>query len=332
MKAMTEAESHPGSARLDELVGDLESIANGDGAMYALVAAGQEAVPFIESYLVRGKPRSLSEGRVRAVKALGLLRALPSLLLYLDSYQSPADAVVLFAEDAVRSAAANELIGWKTDEVYGALVKAAAARATPGLIKAIGEFERPSSMRLLFSAFEDDICRDEAINAVRRLPAEGCAYALAYLHGRTDLPIAGPRALRRVRTTLDLLYEWTLPDSEWPWIKPFVESADPSTALRAIALGIEHSSEEELPLLFARLLDISDRLNWLEEAEAFQLLKRHLPVAQEEARKALAARTERGEQPHWISRAWRLLDSVLDNELSHPHGQLRLTPSRRHSK
>lgn len=84
---------------------------------------------------------------------------------------------MLFAEDAVRSAAARELARQKSDRVYDVLLQAARERATSGLILALGEFRRHESVPLLFSVLEDDLCRDEAKEALREVSEVARQYA-----------------------------------------------------------------------------------------------------------------------------------------------------------
>jgi hypothetical protein len=56
------------------------------------------------------------------VRVLGELGADSVLLAYFERYRRPEDAAVLFAEDAVRSAAARALVCCKSETVFGAVL------------------------------------------------------------------------------------------------------------------------------------------------------------------------------------------------------------------
>ena len=81
-------------------------------------------------------PQRLSEDNLIAslscCTSAGRVGGLHVLLSYFRDYERPQDAAVLFAEDAVRSAVARELMRWKSDEVFHVLLDAAKQRATEG--------------------------------------------------------------------------------------------------------------------------------------------------------------------------------------------------------
>ena len=152
----------------ERLVGLLDSIVEGERAVEQLIAIGQAAVPCLERFLLDSPPRSLSLPRCRAVRALGQLGACSTLIAYFKRYTRPADATVLFAEDAVRSAAAEELVHCQTEAVFLVLLDAIRDRATGGLVRSLGEFRRPESIPVLFELLEDDLCREHAKEALRK--------------------------------------------------------------------------------------------------------------------------------------------------------------------
>ena len=114
--------------------------------------------------------------------------------------------MVLLTEDTVRSAAAYELSRLKTEENFKALREATKQRASPGLVSALGEYERSESIPILFELLENELCTNEALRALGKVPVDAGAYAILLLRGQTGLQIEGPTAVRR-RATLKLLRE-----------------------------------------------------------------------------------------------------------------------------
>src|SRR5579862_9512543 len=121
-------------SQMERWIAALDSLVDGELAVSMLVAAGDRAVPYLEHFLLTGSPRTIALPRCRAAHALGELGAYSALISYFREYKFPADAEVLFAEDAVRSAVARALLRWKTDEVLQVLMDAARQRETSGLV------------------------------------------------------------------------------------------------------------------------------------------------------------------------------------------------------
>ena len=111
------------SSQIALLVRALESLTDGELAVDMLIAAGEGSILPLEEFLLRGKARTIAVPRCRAARALGGLRARETLLSYFAKVDLPADPVVLFAEDAVRSTVAHELLHWRDDEVFYALLR-----------------------------------------------------------------------------------------------------------------------------------------------------------------------------------------------------------------
>lgn len=318
---MDELDTLPQPDLIQSLILHLDSIASGDAALQSLVAIGADAIQELETFLVHGRPRSLSLARCRAVKALGSLNARDSLLRYLEHYKAPSDAVVLFAEDAVRTAVADELLTWKAEVVYVALLKASQERATTGLIHAVGEFHDTRSLPLLFLCLEDDICRQEAELALRKIPEETIQYSLAYLSGETNLRNSGPTTQRRLRSVLRLLIEMTSHDNYWQIVEKFLDNADPSISLAVIVLGLRNASETKILFLFRKLFSIAEHLNWLEEAEATKLIHAHPRMAHSVASQIVDQYLAADQSPDWLSPCWRLLNNALHLSILPPHTQ-----------
>lgn len=302
----------------DELarsIAALDSIIDGEAAATWLVKQGQSAVPYLAKFLLSGRPRSIALPRVRAVRALRDLHACSTLLAYFRDYTRPADAVVLFAEDAVRSEAAIALLDWKTSEVFDVLLKAARQRATSGLVSALGDFKRPEAIPLLFQLLEDDLCREQAKQSLRKIAKPAAAFAMLAVRGHAPIVFAGPYALRRRRATLQLLHEFAVSKQDWQELRSFLREADAEVLIQTASIGLATAPREELTTILEALLSFTGTLNWLQELDMTMLLDRYSTVARAVARRIARSRVKQGEHLNWLSPSWRILKHVLGPEL-----------------
>jgi hypothetical protein len=306
-------------APIERLIVALDSLQDGELAVTMLVACGNRAVPYLEHFLLAGSPRTIALPRCRAVQALGGLGAYTTLVSYFCQYEPPCDAQFLFAEDAVRSAVARELLHWKSDEAFRVLFAAAGQRATCGLILALGEFRRSESVPLLFAVLEDDLCRNEAKDAFRKVSAAARHYAILTIRGLTANSLNGPSALRRRRATLQLLGEFGVYKEEWQDIRWFLEDQDADVVIAAANIGSRIAPDSDQLYLLQSLFRISCHLNWVQEDEATKLLDSRRELARQTARMIVNERRARGERPNWLAPSWRVLWHVLGRDLEGCH-------------
>lgn len=306
-------------AQLERLIAALDSLVDGEAAAARLVACGERAVPYLERYLLAGPPRTIALPRCRAVQALGELGAYSSLIAYFEEYERPGDAAVLFAEDAVRSAAARELARWKTEEVFRTLADAAKQRATGGITFALGEFRRAEALPQLFDLLEDDLCREEAKDAIRKLPEEARQYAILSIRGATALQLTGPAALRRLRATLQLLDEFGVSPADWPDLRGFLFDVDADVVIAAASIGSHLPEAADQREIVRSLFRISEHLNWAQEDQVDRLLGANRELAREIANAIVEERTRHGEHPDWLSPGWRILRRAAGRELDGSH-------------
>lgn len=312
---MTNAFHGPSDEEIQRLIGALDSLVDGEGAMEQMIAIGPRAVPFLERFLVESPARSLSLPRCRAVRALGALYAFSSLIKYLRRYVRPSDSVVLFAEDAVRSAAGRELMQYENPATFQVLRDAVKQRATSGLIEALAQYRWPESVSLLFDLLEDDLCREDAKAGLRLIPEAAKAYAILLLRGCAPLAIEGPAASRRRRATLELLTEFGIRMNEWPELRRFLEHEDRDCVLSAAILGMSFAPATERPAIVNAVIEASKNMNWAQETLATDLLDKWLQVARSAAREIYGQHKGRGEKPNWSSPFWRILHHLLGDEL-----------------
>jgi hypothetical protein len=306
-------------AEMVRLIHGLDSLIDGDLAVAMLIACGERSVPYLEHFLLTGAPRTIALPRCRAVRALGELGAYSTLLSYFREYVPPEDAQVMFAEDAVRSAVARELLRWKSDEVFNVLIEAVRQRPTSGLILAVGEFCRPDTVPVLFHVLEDDLCRQEAKDGLRKVPAAAHQYAILTIRGKTDTELHGAAALRRLRATLQLLDESGVSPAEWPDIRPYLDHPDADVVIAAANIGSKTAPEDEQKHILESLFRIANHINWAQEDDMTQLLDKNKELAREVAWKVTAEQRIQGQRPNWLTPLWRLLRHVLGRELEKDH-------------
>ncbi len=297
------------------LIEALDSILDGDRAAEELIVIGQRSVPYLEQYLLGGLPRSLPLPRRRAVRALGELGAWSVLLRYFRQYRRPEDAAVLFAEDSVRSSAAQELMRWKSDDVYQALLEACRQRATSGLVLALGEFRQRESVPLFFAVLEDDLCREEAKAALRKIPDAARQYAILSVRGKVRAGLYELSALSRRRATLQLLHEFGLTAEEWSDLRYFLQDPDTEVVIATAQIGFQVAPVHDYPDIAKALFRISSHLNWAQEDDVCRFLDDHGDIARELGRALVRERKSRGEHPNWLKSDWRVLKHILKSEL-----------------
>lgn len=308
---MTKPLAETPEQEIERLIGELDSLQDGGMAADMLAARGKRAVPYLEDFLLRGSPRTISLPRCRAVHVLGDLGARSVLISYFKQYTHPTDSAVLFAEDAVRSAAAQELTRYPSGEVFRVLLDAAWQRATGGLILALGKYQRPESVPLLFHILEDDLCREDAMNCLRKMPDAVRQFGILTIRGTTGLTLDGPADVYRRRATLQLLSEVGVALGDWPDVRGFLSVDDPATVLAAAKIGLAIAREDEQPEIMRALLKAAAKFSFVEEGEAEELFDSYPEVASCAARQMAKEKQALGEKPRWSSPFWRILHRTL---------------------
>jgi hypothetical protein len=316
---MTMRSVHPSlsGTSLPETIAALDSLVEGDRAAESLIAHGRQAIPHLEHFLLECPPRSVSLPRCRAVRALGTLGAYSVLLAYFQRYTRPEDAAVLFAEDAVRSAAARELSRSKSDATFRVLLDATKQRATSGLVQSLAEYRRPGSVPLFFALLEDDLCREDAKAGLKQIPSAAQPYAVLLLRGQAELPIEGPAALRRRRATLQLLGEFGVDARDWLELRTFMQDEDLDCVIAVARIGLVSAPEGERVAIAMALIEASAKMHWAQETECVELLDMCPGVARTAAMEIEANQRNSSRRPNWTSPFWRILYHVLGDELRH---------------
>ncbi len=300
---------------IQKAISELDSLVGTESAVERVVAFGKLAIPHLKHFLLDCPPRTISIPRCRAARALGELGAYSTLSKYFLQYERPADSAVLFAEDAVRSAAAKELAQVHSDEVYRVLLEAAKQRATGGLVQALGAFCRHESIPLLFELLEDDLCRTDAMTELRKVPEAAQPYAVLLLRGCTETLIQGSIAARRRRSTLQLLSEFGICERDWPEIRKYLHDEDLDCVIATAHIGLTLAPESATETIVETLIKASARMNWAQEMDVTELLDGHRAVAWPVANTLAVRHADEGERPNWLSPFWRILYHFLGDHL-----------------
>jgi hypothetical protein len=316
---MTNLRSNFSDGSIEKLIQGLDSLHDGERAETMLIASGQQAVPYLSDFLLNTKPRTISEPRCRAVRVLGELGAYTTLLDYFRKRQSPTDAAVLLAEDAVRSLAAHELLGTRSEGTFHILLHAAEQRATGGLLLALGEFRRIESIPLLFRSLEDDLCRESALISLHKVPSFARDYAIHSLEELTNVRTRSGCVQSRCRATLKLLQELGVSTEEWQKLRSFLFEEDADVVLSTAQIGFRVASAHDHTPIVQALIRVADKFNWLQERDATKLLNAHAPIARRIASSILQKRRDRGEDPVWHLPSYRVLQHVLDGDTEESH-------------
>jgi hypothetical protein len=297
--------------QVGRMIHRLESLRDGEQAVEMLIACGKCVIPHLADFLLNTPPRTIAQPRCRAVRALGELGAYPTLISYFTRYVRPRDSAVLFAEDAVRSAAARELARYPSAEVFRVLLDAAWQRVTGGLVLALSEFHRPESVPLLFEILEDDLCREEALNSLRQMPEAVRQFGILCARGSSSVTLEGASAIRRRRATLQLLSEVGVTRGDWQDLRRFLAVNDPATVLASAKIGFAIANETEWPAIILALFKVAAQFNSVEEGDAEELLDAHPGVAREIAQQVATQKQSSRERPNWLSPLWRIINHTL---------------------
>ena len=189
--------------RLRDAIRRIQSLNLGDLAVPDVIACGPAAIAPLRTILFAREPSGLFEARCRTVQALAALGAFDVLTEFLRSRTARADPVEQFGDDAVINAAARALAAVRSDRVFALMTTLAGKRMLPGIIAALGSFDRVDAIPTLVDALVDDDCRPPAEAALRRLG--NAAYSALSEAERTLRSFESPSRIRQYHSVLGLL-------------------------------------------------------------------------------------------------------------------------------
>lgn len=250
-------------ANIERWIGELNAIHDGDRAVFELIHAGAAAIEPLRRFLIEGRPSGIYQPRQWAVEALSGLGAKQVLIEYLLREKQIPDPVACFGEETVKSAAALELVKWKTPEVFRALMEMSRRLLLPGVVEALGQFANVEAIPHLDQALEDDMCREAAEEAFLRLGVRAREPLL--LSALTPLPGAPeerPSSLRRRRSALSLLAEIGLSGEQWRRLEALLDASDPALVIGVAWLAVVSRAGADQNRLAQRLLEVLPAAAW----------------------------------------------------------------------
>ena len=153
------------------------------------------------------------------------------------------------------------------------------------------------------------------MESLRKVPDAARQYGILAILGFIDVQLEGRSALVRRRAVLQLLAQLGIASSDWEGLRTILWEDDPGTVIAAVQLGFMAAPESDWPQIAVALLRVADKLNWVQESDALQLLDAHPDVSRQAALQIAKHRAQSGEHPNWMSPLWRILQHVLGEEL-----------------
>lgn len=297
------AESQPPDD-VSSAIARLNSLHENERAVIDVVAFGRRAIPPLRSVLFEREPSGLFQARCRAVDALSALGAHDVLMDFLSTQRDIRDPVERVGEEAVINAAARSLGNLREEKIFTLLSAIAETRILPGVVSALGSFERSESAPYFVAALAEDESRAAAEAALRRLGPRARGALLAQVKDLTSADVSDSY-LRQRRSCLQLLSEIGILPQDWPTLRPALQDPDSKVAIFACAICLLSAPLPDRSEAFRRLITLLEKGEWAQKQETEELLVRHLERDKQLIQDAI--RDSFPDDPSAKSRIWRIL-------------------------
>ncbi len=293
----------------------LRSLKEGDLGVIEIVACGSRAVPALRTLLFEREPSGLYQTRCRAVQALAALRANETLIDFLSAPRDIADPVERIGEDAVINAAALALAaGLREERVFQLLMSLADNRLLPGVVGALGTFERVEALPFLVEALAEDESRPTAEAALRRLGAKARQSLLVLAARRPpSQERESESSLRQRRSALQLLLEIGIQPEAWPVLRHLPQDQDAKIAMLACEICLASAAASEKRVAIRRLLGLLSSAIFMLRDEIERCLAIHFDEARELIADALAKEETASNDPSKKSSVARALLRIINH-------------------
>jgi HEAT repeat protein len=244
------------------------------------IACGRQAIPALCELLFEREPSGLYQVRRRAVEALAGLGAHDVLMDFLRVPHEADDPVERLGDEAVVNAAALALSAVREEHVFQLLLALVRRRDLPGVVAALGSYDRPEAIPVLIDALAADDCRQAAEAALARLgpPAHPALLKAASL----PLPPAereSVSSIRRRRSALGLLRDAAMSPETWPVLRQLMKDADARIAVLACNLGLAGALTPDRKDAVRRLIGLLSEADWMLTREIEDCLVTHFDQA-----------------------------------------------------
>jgi len=255
-------------AEINRYMKELDSLKQGEGAVEKLIACGHPAIEPLRRFLLAGEPRVLYHTRRWAVEALAGLGAKDILIEYLKQERDIPDPAVRLGEEAVKSAAAQKLIEWPSEEVIQVLIGIAQEGCLPGVLEALGELKEPKAIPFLVKALEDDVCRPAAEDALRKIGRPAASVLIqATIASYPNRESEEPSSLLRRRCAVSLLEELGVSKNKWGLLRPLLYEVDDKILTAVFKIAVSVAGVKDKETAFRRLIEILQNADWYVKGE-----------------------------------------------------------------
>jgi hypothetical protein len=273
----------------------LTSLYDGDVGVAEVVACGTRAVQPLRALLFEREGSGLYQSRCRAVDALAALGAYDVLSDFLIVPRTAADPVERVGDEAVINAAALALAQARDEHTFELLMTVVSRRLLPGVIGALGAFQRTEAIPCLIAALAEDDCRQAAENALAKI-GRGARHALiaAAIRPRPSCDRESESSLRSRRSALELLVSIGIRPATWAALRPLLGEQDPKVKVLACKICLASAPSPEKLVAIGHLIDVLPNADWMLGDEIESCLVDHFDIAREVIAANVAAEDKDG--------------------------------------
>jgi len=294
--------------RLERLVNYFEDSRYAHTAMLEVVACGQDAVSPLRRLLLAPAYRGIPESRCWAARALARLGARDVLLKFLSLDHKIADVREQMSENAVINEVSRALAGNRSEDAYRALRAVAENYLIPGVLEALGEFQREEDIPLLVRALGDHSTLVAAEYALGRFGTSAMPALRKAAANPTPSPDQETSASARLRrNALRLALRLSPTKLTWLHIQELIDDRDEWVAVIACATALDLGSEDQKAAAVERMIDrLGSRDRYL-RAEIQSCLFAHFQLTRDTIQQSVAALSKESELDGYAIRRGRAL-------------------------
>jgi hypothetical protein len=258
----------------------LKSLHEGELGLIEVVDFGARAIPALRALLFAREPSGIYQPRRLAVAALAALQEYDVLRDFLLAPHDIPDPVQRLGEEAVMNAAALALAHVREEWVFDLLMSVAEDQILPGVVGALGAFERAEAIPHLVAALAEEESRPVAKAALRKLGARARP-SLLVAAAEGSSADESESSLRYRRSALRLLTEIGIEPETWPVLRHLMLHRDVETAMLACEIGLSCAPELERREAVRRLIELLPHANWLLSDEIERRVAAYFEIAED---------------------------------------------------